>query len=240
MKRALLSLFLVAAVMVCLAQPHVKKYEPTINWPYLLDDFYSGTIMLGNNTASQTRLNFHLRSEALQCIDSEGKVARIMFPNIDYIIINSKVYRFVDGKPMLQVYAKSEALLMDYCYIDFDMMGKGYNEGMALYAREISEISMKANWNNHLAYKSFHMRGEFNESYSDLRNNWYDGEKLPVKHTYYFIVKGTAFRAIASECYDRLNKDGKKNLKSLIKKSKLKWKEEKDLITILQFMKDTM
>lgn len=219
------------------AQFGTKEYEPTTNWPYLLNDFYNGTIVMGTDSVSRSRLNFHLRSLALYCIDDEDKVARVIFPNISCVIINNNIYRLVDGKPMQQLYAEQGALLMEYTYIDFDLMNVGYNQGMALYARASSETAMLANRNNYLDLETIHMRGEFNENYHEMRTNWYDGQKLPLHISYYFVIDGRHFRAVNSECNGHLDAAGQKALKRFIKEKKLKWKKKEDLVLILQFMK---
>lgn len=240
MKRILLSLLFVCSIVSCWAQRNGNAYEPTINWPYILDDFYPGTLVVGKDSVSKARMNIHLRSEGLYCIDDGGKVARIVFPNISCIIIYNKVYRYVDGKPMQQVYAEDGAMLMDYEYIDYDLMTPNYTEGMALYARATSETSVLANWNNNINYKSLHMKGEFNESYVEMRNNWFDGMKLPVKHNSYFVINGKPFRAIASDCNSQLDKNGQKKLKAFVKTKRLKWKNTADLIAILKYLKEIL
>lgn len=241
MKRFLTSvltfLILVCSVTNGSAQRKTKEYEPTINWPYLLDDFYYGTIVLNTDTVSKTRMNFHLRSEGLYCIDKSGKVARVVFPNMQCVIIKNQVYRFVDNKPMLQVYAESDALLMDYQFIDYDLMDNSYMEGLALYAKQTSDNNMTMHLNPHFNYKTIHMRGEFNESYAEMRNNWYDGKELPMKQHYYFVVRDKAIHATLSECNKLLDKEAQKRLKDLIKARKLKWKNKDNLTVILQFMK---
>lgn len=240
MKQITLSLLLLLSIATGWAQTGRGTYEPTLNWPYLLDDFYDGTIIIGTDSVCKTRLNIHLRSEALYCIDSEGKIARVIFPNMSAIIISNNLYRFVDGKPMKQLHAEGDALLMDYTYIDFEQMKAGYTQGMALYARAYSETSMQANLNNHIDLKELHMKGEFNESYNEMRNTWYDGDKLPVRNVCYFIVHGKTFRAISTECNAHLDKAAQKKLKQLVKSKKLKWKNREDLVTILKFMKKEM
>lgn len=234
-------LFSFAATGVGAQSAMTKDYEPTVNWPYLLNDFYQGTIILSDGTPSHARLNFHLRSQRLDCIDTQGKVGHVIFPNIDLISINGNIYRIIDGKPMQQLHAEQDAMLLEHVYIDYELIDKEkYKYGMALYARATSDISMQANWNNSINLQTLHMSGEFNEPYLELRNAWYDGIKLPVRHVRYFSVKGNAFRAIPSDTYALLSADARKQLRSYIKSNKLKWSRQEDLTQILKQLKEAM
>lgn len=230
-------MLLLATIGINAQKVSKSEFEPTVNWPYLLDDFYMGRIFVGNDTVSDTRLNFHMRSEAIQCIDKSGNIARIIFPNISRIVVGDKTYRLIDGKPMLQIAGGNEVMVMEYRSLDYDLFDNGYMQGVALYARQNSDHVMKVNWNPHVDYKSIPMPGEFNESYAEMRTKWFDGQQLPVKTRYIFVIDGQSFHATLSDCNDRLNKDGRKQLKEFIKSQKLKWNKPLDLFLILQKFK---
>lgn len=218
----------------------VRQYEPTTNWPYLLDDFQKGVVVYDNDTVSMAKLNFHLRAQSLDCIDYNGKIARVSLSKFQCAIIDREVYRFVDGKPMRQIYEEEDAMLMNHSYINYDVMDSQYNQGLALYARENLETNIRANWNGHLNYANIHMPGEFNESYKELVQKKSDGQKLHINNVNYFVVKGKAFRAIPKDCYEQLSKSSQKELRSQMKAKKLKWKKTEDLIAILQLLKQLM
>lgn len=237
MKRIALSLLMVFTIAASWAQIKVQDYEPTLNWPFLLDDFYQSTIIMGTDTVCKTRVNYHLRSEALYCINDEGKIARVILPNMNCVLINNNVYRFVNGKLMLQLHAEEGALLLDLEYIDFDLMTAGYNQGHALYARSYSDHNMLANRNDHINLSALHMKGEFNERYAELKSTWYDGEKLPIKHRYFFMINGKVSKASQSDCYDLLDTAGQQQFKAFLKSKKPKWRKKEDLIAIAQFLK---
>lgn len=214
-----------------------KEYVPTITWPFLFDDFYDGIILVGNDTVSHAKVNFHLRAEKLFCVNNDGKVMRVTFANMNGVIINKRVYRFVEGKLMLQIHEEDDAMLVRYKFLDYDLFDNGYMQGLALYARENFDVSLRANWNNHLDYKNIHMPGEFNEDYLTLFNNRSSAQELPVKDRYYFIINGKAIPATKSGCSELLDKDGRKKLNDFLKSHNLKWKTANDLVTILRFMK---
>ncbi len=241
-RKALLPLLLL--LMLCTAASAQtsgrQRYVPTTNWPYLFDDFKKGVVVYDNDTVSMAKLNFHLRAQSLDCIDSGGKIARVTLSKFQCAIIDKEVYRFVDGKPMRQIYEEEDAMLMNHSYINYDAMDNGYNQGLALYARENLETNIRANWNGHLNYASIHMPGEFNENYKELFLKKSDGQKLLINTVNYFVVKGKAFRAIPQECYDQLDKDGKQKLKRQIKSQNLKWKKPADQIAILLLLKQLM
>lgn len=214
-----------------------QGYVPTTNWPYLLEDFQKGVVVYNNDTVSMAKLNFHLRAQSLDCIDYNGKIARVSLSKFQCAIIDKEVYRFVNNMPMRQIYEEEDAMLMNHSYINYDVIDRGYNQGLALYARENMEVSVRANWNGHLNYANIHMPGEFNENYKELFLKRSDGQKLLINNVNYFVVKGKAFRAIPRECYDQLDKNAEKKLKAYIKAKNLKWKETEDQIAILQFLK---
>lgn len=237
----LVCLFLSVIALPSCAQSNPKAtYEPTSNWPYLIEDFSKGTILLAKDTVSRARLNIHLRSEKLQCIDENGNIAQVIFPNVNGIVINNVVYRFVEGKPMRQVWAEEGIMLMDYEYVDFELIDNGYMQGLASYARNNSDVSMRANWNGHLNYRNIHMPGEFNEAYEELRAKRSDGQILSLKHTYYLVIGEQSCRASQKDCESILSKDQAKRLKSYVKDKKLKWKNAEDLKSILRYMKQQM
>lgn len=226
------------ATQTAMAQKTIADgYKPMITWPFLFSDFQDGIMVVGEDSVSQSKLNFHLRSEALDCIDANGKIARIIFPGIKGILIDHQTYRFIDGHPMRQLFEEDGDMLMEYYYIDYDLMGKGYNEGMALYARENFDVSIRANWHNFPNYKELHMPGEFNELYTELKDKRHGGMELPVKLRYYFVIGGKTIAANSSSCGELLDKQGRKQLASFIKANKLKWKTPEHLITILQYLR---
>lgn len=233
----LIVLTLLSVINVSAQNRTSKEYAPTINWPFLFDDFYDGTILVGNDTVSHAKVNFHLRAEKLFCVDKDGKVARVTFANMNGVIINKRVYRFADGKLMLQIHEEDGAMLVRYKFLDYDLFDNGYMQGLALYARENLDVSLKANWNNHLDYKNIHMPGEFNEEYLTLFNNRSTAQELPVKERYYFIINGKLIPANKSGCTELLDKDGRKKFNDYLKSHNLKWKTASDLVTILRFMK---
>lgn len=217
-----------------------QRYTPTTNWPYLFEDFQKGVVVYNNDTVSMAKLNFHLRAQSLDCIDYNGKIARVSLSKFQCAIIDKEVYRFVNYMPMRQIYEEEDAMLMNHSYINYDVLDSGYNQGLALYARENMEVSVRANWNGHLNYANIHMPGEFNENYNELFLKRSDGQKLLINNVNYFVVKGKAFRAIPTECYDQLSKSNQKLLKSQMKAKGLKWKKTTDLIAILQILKQLM
>lgn len=240
--KTLFSLLLCTAFCVTVdAQTNGRqRYTPTTNWPYLFEDFQKGVVVYNNDTVSMAKLNFHLRAQSLDCIDYNGKIARVSLSKFQCAIIDKEVYRFVNYMPMRQIYEEEDAMLMNHSYINYDVLDSGYNQGLALYARENMEVSVRANWNGHLNYANIHMPGEFNENYKELFQKRSDGQKLLINNVNYFVVKGKAFRAIPKECYDQLSKSNQKLLKSQMKAKGLKWKKTTDLIAILQILKQLM
>lgn len=233
----LIVLCLLSAVAVSAQSRAPKEYAPTTSWPFLFDDFYDGVILVADDTVSQAKVNFHLRAESLFCVDKEGKIARVAFANMNGVVVNSRVYRFINGKPMLQVYEEEDAMLVRSRFIDYDLMDQGYMQGLAAYARENFDVAIRANWNNHLDYSNIHMPGEFNEEYVTLFGNRSSGQELPVKDRFYFVIKGQVIPADKSGCMDVLDKQGRKQFGEYLKSHKLKWKTVSDLVAILQYLK---
>lgn len=240
MKRIAFVILFASCLAAAWAQPGKRVYEPNTNWPYLFEDFFQGTIVIGTDTVSRTRLNYHLRSEALQCIDHTGKIARVIFGNMNCVLVNNEVYRFVDGKLMRQMYAEEDAMLVDHQYIDYDVMDVSYMQGLATYARNTSETAMVANMNGHPNYKVLPMRGEFNELYDDMRQNWFDGLPLYTRHSYFFVVKGKVIHAVQGDCVAELSKADRRDFKAFLKSNHLKWNKKDDLVAILQYLKTIM
>lgn len=234
-------LFILAFSLTATAQTcSRKRYEPTTNWPYLFDDFKKGVVVYNNDTVSMAKLNFHLRAQSLDCIDFNGKIARVVLAKFQCAIIDKEVYRIIDGKPMRQIHEEEDAMLMEHTYINYDAMDNTYMQGLALYAREKMDVAVRANWNGHLNYANIHMPGEFNENYKEMLERKTDGNPLLTNSVNYFVVKGKSFRAIPKDCYGQLDKSGQKKLKSFVKAKKLKWKTSEDLIVILQHIKTLM
>lgn len=240
--RTQLTLLLILAFsLVVNAQTYGRKrYEPTTYWPYLFEDFQKGVVVYNNDTVSMAKLNFHLRAQSLDCIDYNGKIARVVLTKFQCAIIDKEVYRIIDGKPMRQIHEEEDAMLMNHTYINYDAMDNTYKQGLALYAREKMDVTIRANWNGHLNYANIPMPGEFNESYKDMLEKKTDGNPLLTNSVNYFVVKGKAFRAIPKDCYEQLDKTAQKQLKNFVKVKKLKWKTTEDLIVILQYLKTLM
>ncbi|MDR2293232.1 MAG: hypothetical protein LBE11_07145 [Prevotellaceae bacterium] len=105
------TILLFVAGNVCVAQEKVKVENANVlsdeniaeqlprNAVYIFPDFTEGTAFFKNGTVTTAKLNYNTLTEEMQFVDDKENIMAISNPqDIDYIIINKKVFYYVSGK----------------------------------------------------------------------------------------------------------------------------------------------
>lgn len=203
-------------------------YRPTTNWPYVNADFQEGTLLLADSTQSRTRMNIHLYGSVLQCIDAEGKVARVTFPDLLEIRIGDKKYVMTKGRTMqlISVSSDGKAMMLMELEPDFDEL-----------LRSNSSYYMNMGTTATVKVQQLNLKGRANEKHDEMKEVWYDGRAITTKCQYYFL-KGTELitasrNGMLATCRTSLEK---KNMKALLKKNKTDWDSEEDVRKIFNIL----
>lgn len=210
------------------AQNNTNSYVPTTNWPYVNADFEEGIILLDDSTQSRAEMNIHLQGSVLQCINSEGKVARVTFPNIKKVEIAGKTYTNYRAKFMQLIKTNNDSTASMLLEIepDYDELLRNAN---AYYINMGTVTTAKI--------QQLNLKGRSNEKYDEMKSVWYDGKKIDTRKNFYFLKDGNLIPATRNGVLGNCkNKEEKHKMKSTIKKNKTDWDAIDDVLNIFNIL----
>ncbi|MDR2125956.1 MAG: hypothetical protein LBP63_03910 [Prevotellaceae bacterium] len=105
------TLLLFSAGNICVAQEKIKVENVNVNNDddiadilprnavYIFPDFMEGKVFFKNGTVTSANLNYNTLTEEMQFVDDKENILTISNPqDIDYVIIDAKVFYYVSGK----------------------------------------------------------------------------------------------------------------------------------------------
>lgn len=201
------------------------QYVPNTKWPYLNEVFQHGTIFLGIENKSEADMNIHLVGNVLHYISDDGRIFEVKDNNISRIEIGNKAYIPIDKKIMEIISVKGEYLLLKLEKADFDAMG----EGTGAYGASLNSSSSKD-------LSSLNIGGMNNPKLGEMLQQRHDGRDIPMLTKYYFLCKDKLLEANKNSVESIITAENKIQWKQFLKDKKIKWKNEKSLIEILDFI----
>lgn len=201
------------------------QYKPNTKWPYLNEAFQHGTIFLGVENKSEADINIHLVGNVLHYISEDGRILEIKDKNVSRIEIGNKAYIPIDKKMMELICAKGEYVLLKLEKADFDAM----SEGTGAYGASLNSSSSKD-------LSSLNIGGMNNPKLGEMLQQRHEGRDIPMQTKYYFLCKGKLLDANKNSVETIINDENKTEWKNFLKKNKVKWKNEKSLVEVLDFI----
>lgn len=202
-----------------------QDYFPTVNWPYLLPEFYEGeAVQIGGGTF-KAHFNVHLGQGTLHFV-KDGTIGEAPSSSINYVTVGDDVYNNVGGK-LMKVIARSdngfvvEQTLADYSAVVRDTgsyaattnaaTGHSYDENYGNYSYLVTNV------------------------YEDLLSIKNDAEELPVNVQRFLIIKGNQIQASKKHVSSFEGVD-KKAFADFLKVEKINWKDPADLLKVIDYV----
>ncbi len=202
-----------------------QKYEPRGSWPYLYKDFTEGVVNTSSGPGNKGEFNIDVYGK-LHFISNDGKIMEAKMAQVVMAKIGEDTY-FNRGGRMAKIISRhgSGALILktEPNYAQMDQADVGYGMKSSTSAtKNVAVIQTEGT--------SF-----VNMELKAVTGSKDEGEVVPLKQTYYFLVNGMEYEA---ERYVVSNIDGidKAALKAFLKAEKIKWNKVESLEKVLDFI----
>lgn len=225
MKKTLLTIALLAVTIMATAQ----KYEPNTKWPYLYQDFTSGTIYFeGNQVSKDRQLNIHLLGNKLHYIGEDGRIYQSDDQKVTRVEIGPDAYIFSDHKLVLLVANEGTNLLVKFTRGDFDAMR---SSGGGAYGSSTNSSATRD-----LSSLAFDLGGLDKPELGKMLQEKNDGRTIPMVEQYLFVINGQQVEATKKGVEKFAGEARAAELKAFLKENKTKWKSEESLQQLLGFL----
>lgn len=209
--------------MACTAKAQ-ENFTPNTLWPYVYDNFESGTIYFTNGKQSSSQLNIHLYGNVLHYVGNDGKIYTVDANDLAKVIIGTDTYICNDGKMMMVVVTKGDATLTKLEKADFDALFTStgaYGSSLNTYgSRDISALDLS---------------GLNGPELGKMLQTKKDGREIPVKDEYYLKIGNKFMAANKKDIMNNLDETIRNEFKTYVEKNKIKWKKEDSLVKMMGF-----
>ena len=209
---------------VCLT---AQDYIPTTTWPYLYQDFMSGTIIMQSGATSNGVFNIHLGDSKVHFLEKDI-IKELSVTDFAELDIAGDKFICASGK-ILRVLAESEkGKVVESVSIDQVAL----NSQSGAYGSSGSTIATSR-------YSSLEGIGtaHVNMNHMELRASKDDGESIPLVRKLCLVVRGQIYVANKKAIADSgiATKDEQK---AFYKTHKIKWKDPQSLLQIVSLIHD--
>jgi len=222
MKRLIM---MVAIAIIALQNVQAQQFEPTTTWPYIYNDFTSGTLHMLIGSDKDGQYNVCLAGNTLHFIDGDLVKAANMNEVLS-VKIGKDIYENVNGE-LMKVLAKSDnGVVVNEITVDMAKL----NSTGAAYGSSSNSVGT-------MALSSLEGIGgsRTNMNHMELKAEKEDGKILPLIEKKYFIVKGHTIFAGKKDVMDVDGLD-KAAATTFFKSNKIKWSDPQSLIKVVDFL----
>lgn len=214
-------LLIIAMAFTAKAQ---EEFTPNTLWPYVYENFESGTIYFANEKQNSSLLNIHLYGNVLHYVANDGKIYNVDVKDITKVAIGNDTYVCNNGKMMQVVAAKGGATLLKMEKADFDALFTStgaYGASLNTYgSRDISALDLG---------------GLNGPELGKMMQTKKDGREISIKAEYYLKIGSKLMPANKKDIINNLDESIKGDFKTYVDKNKIKWKKENSLVKMMDF-----
>ncbi len=196
----------------------------TTMWPYLYSDFTAGTIYFSTGSKLEAKVNIHVQESALHFLDKDV-IKEAASKDVVLVEIGNDRFYSKDGYMMKVLKSNDKGFVGVVQLGDFNSINV---EGTSAYGASSNSSSIRK-------LSSIEIGGKTNTNHMLIKQNKDDGYNVPIVKSYYIVTKGEVYPASKKEVEKRLDKTGKENLKTFLKKNKIQWKNPDSLMLLIDF-----
>ena len=205
-----------------------QRYVPNTNWPYLFENFASGTIYFEGNQKTSADMNIHLWGNVLHYVDKDGKILQSNAQNVVRVEIGTDAFIYSDRKLVKILANEGTNLLVKLIRGDFDAMRSA---GGGAYGSSSNSSATRD-----LSSLGFDLGGLNNPELGLMLQEKHDGRSIPLVEQYFFILNGQQIEANKKGVEKYVGDAKAAELKAFLKENKTKWKNEDSLRQLLTFL----
>ena len=201
------------------------KYEPNTKWPYLYEDFTKGYIYSADNKKSEFFLNIHLSGNILHYIGDDGRIYKSNDKQILRVEIGDDTYIFYNHRLVKLLCTNDMNMLAELTKTDFSSLLSGTGAyGASLNSSSAVDLS------------SLDLGGLNTPEHGKMLQEKNNGRTLPLSTEYFFIIDNQRVDANKKAIGKMIPNDKKDQWESLLKNTKIRWKDSESLCKILDFL----
>lgn len=211
----------IAALLAVLA---ASAQTPSTTWPYLYDNFTSGTIYMKDGSESNVLLNVQVRHGHLHFIDKD-LIKNADLSRVTAVVIGTDKY-IPDGSELRKIVASDDngvvgvALLGDFASLQETGGGYGASSETAS-TRKLSSVEID---------------GQVNQNHMLILQEKENGADINIVTTYYLLSGRQWVKATRKDVEATLSDSGKAAFKTWLKTNKIKWKDPDSLLKVAGFI----
>lgn len=224
MKKTLILVLLLSSILSAFAQNAVTIPEKaTATWPFLYEDFMEATILMTDGSRGKEHINLNLLNGEMQFI-RDGEIRKIA-PAEEVKVITVAEDQFIyHDKSFYQLVKGGEMNLIQRI--------KGNMSDLVESTGAYGTQSTVSATNK---YSTIDLGGINNMSYTQIKKDKLNGKQFDVEVTYFFLKNDVLTKA-AKKGFLKLCASNKKEAISFLKSNKINFKNEQDLLTVLEFL----
>ena len=222
-RREMKRIMCVAAVIL-LAAIRGYSQSPTTTYPYLYDNFISGTVVMDDGSKEARQMNVHLRAGRLHYIDN-GIIKEAFLKDVAAVEIGSDVFI-----PVFTSVMKVVAMNVNGCVV-LEQLGdfEAALSGSGAYGTSASSSAT-------MKLSSVQSDSEVNQNYMNILNEKSEGADLQIISSFYIVTPKYKVRATRRDIEESIPEDKSVPLKDFIKANKIKWKSPEGLLPLVDFL----
>ena len=206
-RREMKRIMCVAAVIL-LAAIRGYSQSPTTTYPYLYDNFISGTVVMDDGSKEARQMNVHLRAGRLHYIGN-GIIKEAFRKDVAAVEIGSDVFI-----PVFTSVMKVVAMNDNGCVV----------------------LEQLGDFEAALSGSGAYGTSEVNQNYMNILNEKSEGADLQIISSYYIVTPKYKVRATRRDIEESIPEDKSVLLKDFIKANKIKWKSPEGLLPLVDFL----
>jgi hypothetical protein len=197
-----------------------QSYAPTTTWPFLYENFQSGTIFFSDDeTSKNQKLNIHLLNTTLWYEEGE-ELLRSDPRDIAKIVIAADTFIYMNGEIVRLIQSKSNASLVLLVKGNYNAL---ISPGTGAYGMNTQSSSVQSQTSiSHI-------------NHAQVKLEQTEGRTLPLVRKYYFIFGDKIVPASRKDIEKAVPPENLPKLRAFVKTHKIKWNEEDSLKRLFDF-----
>jgi hypothetical protein len=192
-------------------------------WPYIYPEFNEGTLYMQDGGEFNSKFNVHILEGRLHYLD-KGIIKETRSENVVLVKIGDDIFMNVQGQVMKVIGTEKRGFVATLILGDFD---KVLNSAGAYGGSSNSSATMKLS--------SIDVGGKSIINHMELKQKKEEGVTVPLIYKYFIVTKGNVYNATKRGIRSELNETERTEFKNYLKKNKIKWKDPKSLMSLLDF-----
>ena len=217
----LLMLFIGCAILN--AQEYIQE-TPTANWPYLFKDFQNAKIKYKDGSETKSTVNYHLLNKELQFIREDIVFAAEKVSDIDRVVLSNGFVLVQANKLFYRLLGEGKILLVE----SYKGNKNDLFETEGAYGSSTNTSAIKKE-------NSVYYGGIPGVNFKSLEKGKTEGKTFSVDIKKHFLKDDKIYPANKKKLLEMFAEDADR-VESLLKKNKIKFKKEEDLIKLLKLL----